>query len=1005
MVISKLWRRTWQSNNQSQIRIGQTRPKRRLEFDRLEDRVVPTLMISLQEVGVNGGAPTVVGTASDFTAVEFTGTYGDFTLKIFGGSSDNGAGLSDLLSSTTSIQNNSTDTKTLMLMVFQDNYTLPAGTPLTVESGLGGTVNQGTLSYDKIFQAYASSTNDTNFDITNGPQTAVPNMASFDTGGQTGQFNRTAGQPYSLLSTVTLTLSGGGKINYSDHVTVTASAAPDLLITKTADKSNITAGQTAGFTVTITNTGTSNANGVTLNDLLPLGSATPNDLNWKIDTTTGDFQDFTINGSAGTQQSLVLSQSFINAGDFLAPGQTITVHITTTTSSGDGGGGGAQASNPSNFNGTAIQFGSAPGGSYVWYNSHFAAQNMPTSGTVTFHVTNQKISLPSYTDPVTHATIPAQQLNVPDGVITYTDAVTVATTTFTSGHWVTIIPLSYTGNVFFSGLAFQVPANGLPGGLNPVTWTGNFTVDQTLSKAPSLQWQWAAAAYTKFDSTPGTPGFQDADYQALQIKPVDSNTLSASQNSDHAGVPEGSIGNPATPVKNFVIGGARGGGGSNWTGSNSGTIKVTPTKGGGQLVNTASVTASNVTSDSDDTSTATVAIAMALVTGDSWIPSGADGVVGANFSLAQGAFLVYVDNSNGAFTRDEMARIDDAVAVYNAELAPRGLTLIEVGADQASMANITISMADTTVIGGVADGVLGATLAQDGTITLVNGWNWYTGADPGQVGAGQYDFETVAMHELGHSIGLGHSPDLASVMYPSLGTEVVRRDLSGADLSLIDSDAATAPEPLLAAGFSAPGVRDISAQPETAIRDTSVAALATEHATGIMASAPTSQSLLISSLANLNPSTSFSAMPLSAPSLVLPAQPTHARQMPQVMAYANGDTGCSFTNALDTLMDQLGSVDYRSDRAVTVPAAPEQPAATDNGVIEPASLLSAAEPQRESLVGTDHSALFAGAGDWMADLNFQDAVGCVAIALAVGSVKLDVRREEESHLRARRTRR
>ena len=68
-----------------------------------------------------------------------------------------------------------------------------------------------------------------------------------------------------------------------------------------------------------------------------------------------------------------------------------------------------------------------------------------------------------------------------------------------------------------------------------------------------LQWQFAAAAYTKFDSTPGNPGFQDADYNALQIKPVDSNTLSAYQNSDKAGTPEGSIGTP-TPTVWWALG-------------------------------------------------------------------------------------------------------------------------------------------------------------------------------------------------------------------------------------------------------------------------------------------------------------------------------------------------------------------------------------------------------------------------------------------------------------------
>jgi hypothetical protein len=70
----------------------------------------------------------------------------------------------------------------------------------------------------------------------------------------------------------------------------------------------------------------------------------------------------------------------------------------------------------------------------------------------------------------------------------------------------------------------------------------------------------------------------------------------------------------------------------------------------------------------------------------------------------------------------------------------------------------------------------------------VQGWSWYTGADATAVGAGQYDFETIVMHELGHSLGLGHSADPDSVMYATLGTGTARRALSVADLDIPDLD-------------------------------------------------------------------------------------------------------------------------------------------------------------------------------------------------------------------------
>jgi hypothetical protein len=181
-----------------------------------------SLNIYLQEAGVNGGAIHLVATAADFTAVSFSGTYGDFTVSIFGGSSDNDASLSDLLSSTTSVKNNAGASKTLKLYVSQNNYTLPAGSPLNVESGLGGSVNSGALTLTSIFQAFADKNNNLlgMGDFTNGPQTATPSGSTFSTGSANGLFTRTG--DFSLTSQVNFTLSGGGKANYSDHENVTA---------------------------------------------------------------------------------------------------------------------------------------------------------------------------------------------------------------------------------------------------------------------------------------------------------------------------------------------------------------------------------------------------------------------------------------------------------------------------------------------------------------------------------------------------------------------------------------------------------------------------------------------------------------------------------------------------------------------------------------------------------------------------------------------------------------
>jgi hypothetical protein len=189
-----------------------------------------TLQFALQEAGVNGGVRTVVATAADFTAAGFSGTYGDFTLTISGTSSDNGANLSDLLSAAVSVKNNSGTSKTLTIWATHDNYTLPAGPVLKVEAGLGGSVNTGTVGLTGIFQPWGDKNNNAfgTADQTPGPLSALQNGSSFDTGSLTGVFNRTGN--FSLTSAVVLNMSGGGQINFSDHINLTAVPEPASMV-------------------------------------------------------------------------------------------------------------------------------------------------------------------------------------------------------------------------------------------------------------------------------------------------------------------------------------------------------------------------------------------------------------------------------------------------------------------------------------------------------------------------------------------------------------------------------------------------------------------------------------------------------------------------------------------------------------------------------------------------------------------------------------------------------
>jgi hypothetical protein len=197
----------------------------------------------------------------------------------------------------------------------------------------------------------------------------------------------------------------------------------------------------------------------------------------------------------------------------------------------------------SNFNGTAIAAGDT-----VWFSSVAKVSGLG-SAPATLFVENATIDFSA------HGT--AYHINVPNAAITFSPTVTTAVTTFdaATNTWETTVPLNPAGNTFLAGFALPVPG-GLPGGINPVTWQAQFESD---TPGLTVNWQWAAAVYSNFAT----------DYNALNVKPVDSNQLSAYKNSDHAGTPEA--------FRAFVLGGARGGGGSNFTGSYSATGHTQPT--------------------------------------------------------------------------------------------------------------------------------------------------------------------------------------------------------------------------------------------------------------------------------------------------------------------------------------------------------------------------------------------------------------------------------------------
>jgi hypothetical protein len=180
----------------------------------------------------------------------------------------------------------------------------------------------------------------------------------------------------------------------------------------------------------------------------------------------------------------------------------------------------------------------------------FNLPGFPQKTALTLRVDSATLTFTAGTRPYT--------VTVPNAVITISPAATSATTSFsTAGNeWVTTVPASgLAGNIFLNGVVLPVTTT-LPGGVQNVTWHARIT---SATPNVTVNWKWAAAVYPS--------GHFSTDDTVLGVKPVDDTRASQYQNSDHAGTSES--------FKAYVIAGGTGGGGSNYTGSYSGTGKVT----------------------------------------------------------------------------------------------------------------------------------------------------------------------------------------------------------------------------------------------------------------------------------------------------------------------------------------------------------------------------------------------------------------------------------------------
>jgi hypothetical protein len=117
-----------------------------------------------------------------------------------------------------------------------------------------------------------------------------------------------------------------------------------------------------------------------------------------------------------------------------------------------------------------------------------------------------------------------------------------------------------------------------------------------------------------------------------------------------------------------------------------------------------------------------------------------------------------------------------------------------------ALANLVMDMGSSSACGTAATGVLGCYDGAASEITLLQGWNWYAGADPNQVGPHQYDFQTTVTHEFGHAIGLGGATNANSPMFETLAPGRSHRTMTVHDLNIPYPPEGA--DPLTAAGFT-----------------------------------------------------------------------------------------------------------------------------------------------------------------------------------------------------------
>lgn len=194
-------------------------------------------------------------------------------------------------------------------------------------------------------------------------------------------------------------------------------------------------------------------------------------------------------------------------------------------------------------------------------------------------------------------------------------------------------------------------------------------------------------------------------------------------------------------------------------------------------------------------------------------------------------FFIHDHGGSDAITSEMGSRIRDAAMTLDGDNSGALINLTEAASDGSGTIHIhndsidgaggTLGQANTFFLNH------GATDYSDGhsfhqivsstpdfitTVTMDSAENWYTGT--GSPGDSQFDYWSVALHEVFHSLGAGHSDSSTepnSVMLPTIGTGMTRRTLTSDDTAVAqhlygNSTAVPEPSSLSLAGLGAAGL-------------------------------------------------------------------------------------------------------------------------------------------------------------------------------------------------------